>query len=126
MTRWFKLGEYVPNAIFVFGSNISGRHGAGAAKTALERFGAVYGQGIGLMGYSYGIPTKDRHLKVLDIIIIESYIDDFIRFTLDNKDMEFQVTSLGTGLAGYSHETIAPLFKGSKNCYFDERWKPFL
>ena len=124
--KFFKEGEYIPEAIFVFGSNLRGAHGKSAAKTARERFGAIYGKGIGLMGQSYGVPTKDWHLNVLDILIVESYIIDFVEFTHSRKDLEFQVTALGTGLAGYPHEVIAPFFKRAINCYFDERWTPFL
>lgn len=69
-----------PNEIFVFGSNLAGRHGAGAAKLALERFGAVYGQGVGLQGQSYGIPTKDAHLRVLPRATIWEHVRDFIKF----------------------------------------------
>lgn len=124
--RFFREGEYIPGAIFVFGANCAGRHGKSAAKTAKERFGAIYGKGVGLMGQSYAIPTKDWHLNVLDILIIESYVADFVEFTHSHKDLEFQVTALGTGLAGYPHSAIAPLFKQAINCYFDERWTPFL
>ncbi len=98
--------------IFVFGSNLAGRHGMGAANAALKRYGAVYGKGIGLHGQSYGIPTKDENLKVIPIDEVAIYIRDFIEFSKSNPDKQFFVTAIGCGLAGYKPEQIAPLFRG--------------
>lgn len=98
------------NEIFVFGSNYAGRHGRGAALTALRKFGAVNGKGIGLMGKSYGIATKDRKLKVLPIAHIELQIAKFLIFAQTHKDLIFLVTPIGCGLAGYKVKDIAPLF----------------
>ncbi len=108
-----------PKEVFVFGSNLSGRHGAGAAKTAALRFGAIYGQGYGLQGRSYGIPTKgfcsSMHsrfdAKTLSVSEIEKWINKFIKFADNNKDIIFLVTEIGCGLAGYLPEQIAPMFK---------------
>ncbi len=101
------------NEIFVFGSNLSGIHGAGAAKQALK-FGAVMGVGIGLQGQTYAIPTKDYNIKrTLTIKEIIPYVDQFIDFAYKNIKFNFLVTEIGCGLAGYSVEDIAPLFKNA-------------
>jgi len=100
-----------PGGIFVFGSNESGRHGKGAAKTALKKFGAIWGQAAGLQGRSYGIPTKDKAIKrVLSVVEIKKYVDDFIAFAKERTDLTFHVTAIGTGLSKLSHKDIAPLF----------------
>lgn len=99
--------------IFVFGSNLAGRHGAGAAKLAYQKFGAIYGQATGLQGNSFAIPTKDQILKPLDLKSIKFYVDDFLIFTQVYPEKEFWVTAIGCGLAGNSHSEIAPMFKKS-------------
>ena len=99
--------------IFVFGSNLAGIHGAGAAKFAFKNHGAKWGQGIGLQGYSYAIPTKDRNLKTLDLETIKFYIDDFITGAAFYPVFNFMVTEIGCGLAGYEPKEIAPLFKNA-------------
>jgi hypothetical protein len=96
--------------IFVFGSNLAGRHGKGAAKTALERYGAIYGQGIGLQGRSYALPTKDAKLNPLPLVEIQRHVSIFLGFADAHPDLTFQVTKIGCGLAGYAEEQIAPLF----------------
>ena len=101
------------NEVFVFGSNLGGRHGKGAAKTALG-WGAKWGQAFGLQGKTYGIPTKDASIRrVLNIEEIKRYVDEFIYFASNNKDKVFYVTEIGCGLAGYKPKEIAPLFQ---NC----------
>jgi hypothetical protein len=100
------------NQVFVFGSNYAGRHGRGAAKTAVQKFGARNGQGTGLMGRSYGIATKDRKLKTLPLHSIEIQIDSFLRFALSRPELQFLVTKIGCGLAGYSEKQISSLFQG--------------
>jgi hypothetical protein len=96
--------------IFVFGSNLSGRHGKGAAKTALG-WGAKWGQGSGLQGRTYGIPTKDASIRrTLTIIEIKPFVDEFIEFAKNNTDLTFLVTEIGCGLAGHKQKDIAPLF----------------
>jgi hypothetical protein len=97
--------------IFVFGSNESGRHGKGAARFAYLKHGAIIGQGVGLQGYSYAIPTKDRNLKTLNLDKIKVYIDEFFKDAKINSVFTFNVTEIGCGYAGYTPEDIAPLFK---------------
>lgn len=103
------------NEIFVFGSNQSGRHGKGAAKTALG-WGAIWGQGQGLQGKTYGIPTKDHAIKyTLDIGRINHYVNQFLQFAIDNPDKVFLVTEIGCGLAGLRPKEVAPLFRSAKD-----------
>ena len=97
--------------IFVFGSNLAGRHGKGAARHAALFKGAVYGQGEGLQGESYAIPTKDRNLAPLPLPEIEQHVRTFLAFAEAHPELEFQVTAIGCGLAGYRPEQIAPMFK---------------
>lgn len=99
------------NEIFVFGSNLSGRHGKGAAKTALG-WGAKWGQADGLQGRTYGIPTKDASVRrTLTIKEIKPFVDKFIQFAKENDNLKFLVTEIGCGLAGLKHKDVAPLFK---------------
>lgn len=103
--------------VFVFGSNEAGRHGAGAALFAQQYHGAVLGQGEGLHGNSYAIPTKDRHIKTLPLSIITTYVNHFKEFATAHPELTFQVTPIGCGLAGYTPADIAPMFKDSPaNC----------
>ncbi len=110
--------------IFVFGSNEAGRHGAGAAHFALQHHGAVYGQGEGMQGDSYGIPTKDRALRTLPLRRILTYTRTFVDFAEAHPELVFRITRIGCGLAGYEDEDIAPMFQGAPaNClFFDRRW----
>jgi hypothetical protein len=96
--------------IFVFGSNLAGRHGRGAALIARQRHGAVYGVGVGRQGGSYAIPTKGRQLEVLPLSVIEGHVRTFIVYAAQHPDLCFVVTPIGTGLAGYRHDQIAPMF----------------
>lgn len=113
--------------IFVFGSNLAGIHGAGAAKEAYLRYGAVMGRGNGLSGSSYAIPTKNQFLKSLTLQQIEVYVRDFISYAKKHSELYFKVTQVGCGLAGFTANEIAPLFKEAPgNCAFDEKWKPYL
>ena len=98
-------------SVFVFGSNLAGRHGKGAALYAAKNCGAVYGQGIGRQGDSYAIPTKDSKLAPLPVYIIKRHVDDFIEYAWSNPTTMFRLTAIGCGLAGYKAEDIAPLFK---------------
>jgi hypothetical protein len=112
--------------IFVFGSNLAGRHGKGAALTAFKRYGAIYGQGIGLQGNSYAIPTKDENIKTLPLNKIKRYVEQFIKFATLNPDMRFKVTAIGTGLAGYDETEIAPMFVNAPdNCILPVGWRTF-
>ena len=113
------------NQIFVFGSNESGKHGRGAAKQALG-WGAKWGQASGLQGRTYGIPTKDKSIRrVLSIIEIKPYVDEFIAFAKANQQYIFLVTEIGCGLSNYKPKDIAPLFADAidvKNIYLPARF----
>ncbi len=98
--------DLAPDEIFVFGSNIRGIHGFGASEIALRLFGAVMGQGEGLQGRSYAIPTMPGNLHT-----IKRHVNDFIDFAQKNKYMKFLVTEIGCGMAGFSEQEIAPLFQ---------------
>lgn len=99
--------------IFVFGSNMAGRHGMGAAKYAVQYYGAIYGQGEGLQGDSYAIPTKSFDMSILKLPIIDEHIKKFLRFAEQRPDLIFDVTPIGTGLARHKAVDIAPMFKGA-------------
>ena len=110
--------------IFVFGSNEAGIDGAGAAHFALKNVGAVWGVGVGLQGNSYAIPTKDTNIRTLPLDRIKPYVDDFMAFASANRHLEFMVTRIGCGLAGYMDHHIAPLFKGAPtNCILPASWR---
>ena len=96
--------------IFVFGSNLQGIHGAGAAKIAREKYGAIYGRGVGIQGNSYAIPTKDHFLKTLPIAEIKPYVAEFIKFAKENSDLRFYLTPIGCGLAGHDPKEIRKIF----------------
>jgi hypothetical protein len=109
--------------IFVFGSNLAGRHGKGAALTAKLDFGAEYGVGVGRTGEAYAIPTKGYKLEVLSRSIIKNHVIDFICYALDHPELEFFVTRIGCGLAGYTDDEIGPMFKyAPSNCRLPESW----
>lgn len=114
--------------IFVFGSNTWGRHGKGAALTARKKHGAVYGQGVGRTGNAYAIPTKDGEtMKVLPLGEIKNHVSIFLSYAAYHRELTFEVTAIGTGLAGYSHEEIAPMFKGfTPNCRMPKEWEKYL
>jgi len=116
-----------PGKIFVFGSNLAGIHGAGAAREALERYGAIPRAGIGRNGMSYAIPTKDFHIKTMPLASIAAHVDDFINYALEHRELQFFITPIGTGLAGYTHAQIAPMFRHAPdNCELPEEWKELL
>ena len=94
-----------PGEIFVFGSNLAGAHGGGAARAARIHFGAVMGQGVGLQGRSYAIPTMQGGPET-----IKPYVDDFILFAKQHPELTFLVTPIGCGIAGFHARDIAPLF----------------
>jgi hypothetical protein len=96
--------------VFVFGSNLAGRHGKGAALWARQHRGAIYGQGVGRQGISYAIPTKDHQLHVLPLELIRGYVDEFLRYASRCANLRFEVTPIGCGLAGYRPDQIAPMF----------------
>lgn len=96
--------------IFVFGSNLAGRHGKGAALYARRYRGAVYGQGEGLQGNSYAIPTKDAQLRKLPLPVVACAVERFVAFARLRPDLQFQLTPIGCGLAGFTRQQIEPLF----------------
>lgn len=100
-----RITHLAPNEIFVFGSNVQGAHGGGAARYAYEHFGAVWGQGVGLFGQSYAIPTMQGGVET-----IKPYVDDFLQFAQMHRERDFLVTEIGCGIAGFTPEEIAPLF----------------
>jgi len=113
--------------IFVFGSNYAGRHGKGAALYARQFFGAIYGQGEGLQGRSYGIPTKDGNLRILSLRVVKAHVEKFLKFAEKHPEYTFKVTAIGTGLAGFKHEDIGPMFYSApSNCVLPHKWKDFV
>ena len=104
------ITELKPNEIFVFGSNLKGMHGGGAAYIAYRKFGAIMGQGVGLQGQSYAIPTMQGGTET-----IRPYVDEFIRFAADHPQLTFLVTRIGCGIAGFTDDEIAPLFADAHN-----------
>jgi hypothetical protein len=102
-----------PNEVFVFGSNTEGRHGAGAAKTALDKFGAKYGQAEGLQGQSYGLITKDlaKGKRSRTKGQLFNSITDLMDFAYDNPELKFYVTKLGTERAGFTESEMKEIFK---------------
>lgn len=112
--------------IFVFGSNLAGRHGAGAAKTAREKHGAEYGVGEGRTGDSYAIPTKDWRLRPRTLDEIEISVYRFIEYAKAHPELSFYVTRIGCGLAGYTDEQIGPFFQGCPdNCRLPLKWQAY-
>ena len=99
-----------PNEVFVFGSNIRGQHMGGAARVAFDKFGAVWGQGVGLQGQSYAIPTMEGGVDY-----VAGYVNEFIVFAKEHPEMFFWVTRIGCGIAGFKDEQIAPLFAAASD-----------
>lgn len=115
--------------IFVFGSNTEGKHGKGAALYAKQYCGAIYGQSKGLQGNSYAIITKDlkKGLRSVSIDFIKNQINEFIEFANNRPHLEFYVTEIGCGLAGFKISEIAPLFKViSSNIELNQNFKNYL
>lgn len=109
--------------IFVFGSNLRGTHGRGAAKFAVRYKNARPGQGTGIQGEAYAIPTKDRNLRPLPLDAIRNYVQEFLVFAAESPAAIFQVTRIGCGYAGYTDEQIAPMFeRAPANCLLPGRW----
>ena len=99
------ITELKADEIFVFGSNLAGMHGGGAAWAAFKHFGTILGRGVGLQGQSYAIPTMQGGVET-----IKPYVDDFIAFAREHPELFFYVTRIGCGIAGFSDRDIAPLF----------------
>ncbi|MDR2083665.1 MAG: hypothetical protein LBP67_01550 [Bacteroidales bacterium] len=104
------INSLQPDEIFVFGSNLHGHHGGGAAQMAKERWGAIWGQGVGLQGQTYAIPTMHGGVD-----LIKPYINDFIEFAKSHPEKIFLVTEIGCGIAGFTPQEIAPLFNDAVN-----------
>jgi len=127
----------VNGEVFVFGSNLAGRHGKGAALVAKKEFNAIDGRGEGYQHYSdheyygpschcYAIPTKDEKIKTLPLSRIMVHVQAFIAFSKASPS-QFFITRIGCGLAGYDDEDIAPMFKNcGDNVNFPEEWEYFL
>ena len=131
MKFWKLINGEFPNVpkgyIFVFGSNLAGRHGLGAALTAAKYFGAVRGVGLGRTGNAYAIATKGRNLEPLPLFEIETYAKDFVKHANDNPGTNFFLTRIGCGLRGLKDAQVAPLFKGiGDNVLAPEAWRPYL
>ncbi len=112
--------------IFVFGSNLPGKHGRGAARFAAMHYGAVYGVGEGRTGDAYALPTKDHRLVPRSLQEIQISVERFLAYAAAHPELSFKVTRVGCGLAGYADEQIAPMFaNASPNCRFDPLWTQF-
>lgn len=112
---------------FVFGSNEAGIHGAGAARFAVERHGAIMGQGVGPQGSSYAIPTKDHQIRTLPLSCIASYVKGFLEYAEMHPDAIFHVTQIGCGLAGLEPKDMTPMFHDAPaNCQFSSAWEKWL
>ena len=112
--------------VFVFGSNLAGRHGKGAALAARRLHGAQYGVGTGPTGNAYAIPTKDAHrtLRVLPLEEINKHVVEFVRYAKTHPELQFDVTRIGCGYAGYCDADIAPMFAGAPaNCMLPDGWR---
>jgi hypothetical protein len=117
-----------PNSLFVFGSNLAGRHGAGSARYALDHCGAVYGVFSGPTGQAYAVPTVDSNIMQLPLEVVELYVNQLIQYSLEHYDTTFFVTRIGCGIAGFTDEQIANLFFGKNTLHnFDlpEEWKQY-
>ena len=115
--------------ILVFGSNLSGIHGAGAAKYARLHHGAIMGQGIGLQGSSYALPTKGVNISFMPLTDIGRHVAAFISFAKIRSDLTFRVTRVGCGLAGFKDTEIAPLFRdalGLSNVRLPKGWRHYI
>lgn len=113
--------------IFVFGSNLAGRHGKGAALFARQHHGAQYGVGEGRTGNAYAIPTKDARLRTLPLTTIAMHVATFIEHARRTPQLDYEVTRIGCGLAGYTDAQIATLFTdASPNCHLPPEWADYL
>lgn len=114
------ITELKPDEVFVFGSNLAGMHGGGAAYVAFKKFGAIMGCGVGLQGQSYAIPTMQGGVET-----IRPYVDEFIQFAKQHPELTFLVTRIGCGIAGFTDDEISPLFAeahGVENIVLPPNW----
>lgn len=113
--------------IFVFGSNLAGKHGKGAALMAMRHHGAIYGIGSGLMNRCYALPTKWTPWKPMTIGDVSVEVSSFLSCAASHPELQFQVTQVGCGLAGHDTRQMAQLFhEAPANCFFDTAWQPIL
>lgn len=105
-----RIADLRENEVFVFGSNLAGMHAGGAAHLAFRKFGAVWGQGVGLQGRSYAIPTMQEGVET-----IRPHVEAFIGFAREHPQLKFLVTQIGCGIAGFSPRQIAPLFEPARH-----------
>lgn len=123
------MAQPAADEIFVFGSNLAGVHGAGAAAAARRFYGAEMGKGQGYMGRSYALPTKDHNIESMDLMEVNEAVCDFVLYVKNHPNMKFFITRVGCGLAGNADEDIAPMFHeiaDNDNCTFPEQWAPYL
>jgi len=119
--------DLTEDQLFVFGSNLAGIHGAGAAKFAHKELAAAWGCGMGYTGGCYAIATKDLRIKTLSLHLIEQQVMLFKKLAFEDVRFDYVVTKIGTGLAGYTDDEIAPMFKlAPDNCLFHKDWKEYL
>lgn len=104
-----RIDKLRADEIFVFGSNLAGMHAGGAARLAWQKFGAVWGQGVGLQGQSYAIPTMQGGVET-----IRPYVEEFVGFAKCHPQLRFLVTEIGCGIAGFTPREIAPLFEAAR------------
>ncbi len=127
--KGFIKGFLSPDHVFVFGSNTAGSHGGGAAYAALKTFGAVMGQAVGFQGQAYAIPTCTATIEKLSLSEIRSYVDAFLEAVRINPGKTFFLTPIGSGIAGFRAEEIAPLFAAGAdlpNLVFPEAFADYL
>lgn len=121
------LAAHAGPVIFVFGSNQRGAHAGGAAKDAVDHFGAVEGIPFGLRGRSFAIPTLDMDFHQVPLDVLRTSVTLFLRFAKGRPDWLFYVTAIGTGIAGFTHAQIAPLFTDApSNCLLPPEWADFI
>lgn len=112
--------------VFVFGSNLAGRHGKGSAAEAKNNHGAIYGKGVGRQGNSYAIPTKGFNMEVLSLEEIDLHVKNFLKYAEENWTDTFNVVAIGCGLAGYKPSQIGPLFMcAPKNVQLPHEFEPY-
>ena len=120
-------GGRTVSKVFVFGSNSAGIHGGGAAAYACKSLDAEWGVGEGLTGQCYALPTKDKHIQSRSLKDVQESVDRFISYATDHPELNFQVTRIGCGLAGFNDSDIAPMFVDAPdNCEFDSAWSQWI
>lgn len=113
--------------VWVFGSNLKGQHGSGAAKVAHANFSAPYGAFRGSVGQAYAIPTNDKKLNLICLVDIKNDVAEFLEVAKNTPKSKYFVTRIGCGFSGYEDSEIAPFFRGAPdNCSFNEAWKGYL